>query len=434
MLTRKINVQRRGTTSILVAVLLVVLIGITAIAIDGGMLQDNRRRVQATTDAAALAAGSKLFKNYPYITTANPDPGGQAVAAALAVADDNGFGNDGTITTVTVNVPPTSGPFTGKLAYAEVIIVYNQPRYFSSIFGSNATPVPGRAVAIGRWAASGNGVIVLDPTVQNALDSNGNGSLTLTGGAAMVVNSSNPASAGRTTGGGTLTASNFNIVGGANGTFNGKVTTGSLPIPDPLAYLPLPSVPGDGTITKKALGQGNMQYTLTPGRFSNLPSFQSGDVVILKQASANNNGGIFYIDGGGFTSQGATIRMDPLTSGGVMIYNAPTSNSNNQGIGITGNASGSVNMSALTSGPYAGILLFQNRTASQTMTVAGNGSFSLTGTFYAANALLSVTGNGNATIGSQYITRTANIAGGGNITIDYTPQGTARTRDIFLVE
>jgi Flp pilus assembly protein TadG len=425
--------RRFGVTSILVAILITVLLGITAIAIDGGMLEDNKRRVQATADAAALAAASKLYKNYTTMLSTNTaDPNGDGKAAALAVASENGFADDGTTVVVTVNIPPATGPFAGKFTYAEVTIVYSQPRYFSGVFGTNSTNVSARAVAVGAWKGSGKGVIVLDPTVADALDSNGNGSLSVTGGASVIVNSSDP-SAARDTGGGTVTADNFLVTGGTNGTFNGTVTTGVPPSPDPLAYLPAPTEPPAGTMTTKNLGMGNKQYTLTPGSYSNLPSFQTGDVVIFQQASAGNNG-IFYLNGGGFSSQGATITMDPTTTGGVMIYNNPTSNSNNQGINITGNASGLVNLSALQSGPYAGILFWQNRTATQTMSVTGNGQFSLTGTFYTADALLSVTGGGTATIGSQYISRTLGIGGGGGVTINYSDKGTARTRIIQLVE
>src|SRR5206468_68984 len=96
-------------------------------------------------------------------------------------------------------------------------------------------PVVSRAVALGRWGGTGNGVIVLDPTSQNALDASGTGSVTLTGGAWMVVNSLDGASAARVTGGGGLSAAAFKIVGGANGTFTGPVETGFQPIPDPLA-------------------------------------------------------------------------------------------------------------------------------------------------------------------------------------------------------
>src|SRR5205807_8721013 len=61
----------------------------------------------------------------------------------------NGFPN-GSTATVTVHIPPTSGPFQNKVGYAEVIITYNQPRHFSALWGSQTLPVQARAVAIGR--------------------------------------------------------------------------------------------------------------------------------------------------------------------------------------------------------------------------------------------------------------------------------------------
>jgi hypothetical protein len=431
----KFHVRRCGTIVLLVAVVLTGLLGVAAIALDGGLLQDNKRQVQAGADIAALAGAGQLFANYPAIIASSyttADPGGAAAAAAQTAATANSYTNDGTNSKVTINVPPQSGPFKGTIGYIEVIITYNQPRYFSTIWGSTRLPVTGRAVARGRWVGSGDGIIVLDPVVQDALNAGGNGTLVVTGGAKVIVDSSNAASAARATGGGNFTANEFDITGGANGTFNGTVNTGTLPIPDPLAYLPAPTQPPAGTMTKKNIPGGGTAYTFTPGYYNNLPNFTNGDTVTLQQASAGNDG-IYYISGG-FTSNGANIVMDPNTSGGVMIYNAPSNNSNSQGISIQGNSSGTIDITALTSGPYAGILFWQQRTAAQTMSITGNGNFTMTGTFYAANANLSVTGNGTATIGSQYISRTVTFGGGGTTTINYSDKGTARLRDIRLVE
>lgn len=426
--------SRRGTVAVMVALSITLLLGMVAVSLDGGMLQDNKRRVQTAADSAALAAANKIFSRFPSILATNtPDPNGDAAAAAQQNASDNGFAHDGSTTTVVANVPPTSGPFTGLLGYAEVIITYRQPRYFSGIWGSTPTPIVARAVSKGYWGGTGNGVICLDPDDKDALDASGTGAVTITGGAAMVVNSNNTEAA-RQTGGGSLTASRFDITGGTTGVFNGTVNTGTLPIPDPLAYLPPPSGLPNGTITQVNLTQGNKMYILTPGVHTNLPSGQVGDIFVFKQASYNSVGGIYYLNGGGFNSTGATLIMDSATTGGVMIYNNPSNDSNSQGISIQGNAAGVVNLSALTSGPYAGILFWQNRTATQTLSISGNGSFSLTGTFYAANANMQITGNGNAVIGSQYISRTLNLSGGGNITINYTDQGTARKREVRLVE
>ena len=108
--------------------------------------------------------------------------------------------------------------------------------------------------------------------------------------------------------------------------------------------------------------------------------------------------------------------------------------SNGQGISISGNSSGTVNISPLTSGPYAGMLLWQDRYSPVSASITGNGNFTMKGTVYAANGLLQITGNGNAIIGSQYISRTLNMSGNGTVTIDYSDNSTARVREIHLVE
>src|SRR5262249_47365577 len=114
--------------------------------------------------------------------------------------------------------------------------------------------------------------------------------------------------------------------------------------------------------------------------------------------------------------------------------NDPTNSSNAQGFSIAGSANGTVNLAALTDGPYAGMFFWQRRDAADTVSISGNGNFNITGTFYAANALMNVSGNGAAVIGSQYISRTVNFTGGGATIINYTDKGTARMRIIQLVE
>ncbi len=440
MQLRNPHTPRKGAVAVLVALLLAALLGVLAIALDGGLLMDSRRQVQSAADAAALAGASELYLHYLSLSTTNYDPGKNADTRARAVATANGFPNDGTTASVSVNIPPTSGLFVGKTGYVEVIITYYQPRFFSTIWGSGSLPVQARSVAYGGWDSIGDGVIVLDPTAKNSLNGSGGSSLVVTGGANVIVDSNDPAAAADVTGGGAMTASAFKIVGGYSGTFNGTVSTGVLPIPDPLAYLPQPSVPQDGIMTTSSLGNGNHQFLLTPGRYSNLPTFNSGDVVILQQANdaAGNNirgaSGLYYLDGGGFKSTGANITMDPTTSGGVMIFNAPTSTANAQQIQITGNSAGTVGLSPLTSGPYSGILFWQDRSATQPVSISGNGTFSLQGTLYGANALMTVSGNGNVIVGSQYISRKFNTTGSGTVNIDYSDNKTARKRVLRLVE
>ena len=147
--------------------------------------------------------------------------------------------------------------------------------------------------------------------------------------------------------------------------------------------------------------------------------------------------------------------MDPNTTGGVMIYNVPAGTSSSEKIQITGNTSGTVNLSPLTSGPYAGITLWQDRTSPVDALVEGNGSFTINGTFYFAGADLNINGNGKTStgtstgsyadtngnvvqggskIGSQYISNNLSLGGNGNISIKYAGPDVARTRIITLVE
>jgi hypothetical protein len=133
------------------------------------------------------------------------------------------------------------------------------------------------------------------------------------------------------------------------------------------------------------------------------------------------------MDGGGFSYTG----MGNLTAYGVMIYNDP--NSNSDVIDISG--LGSVNITPMTTGLYAGITFFQERTSTNIMTVSGNGNMYITGTFYVAGGTLKVTGNGTGNvIGAQYISNFLNLGGNGEIFIDWNASPTARIRQIGLVE
>src|SRR5437764_6556031 len=120
--------RRRAAIAMLVARCLTVLLAVAAFTLDGGVLLDDRRRIQAAADAAALAAAAELFKNYP--VTNGVDVDGTAAASAQTSAAANGFAN-GNGTEVTVSIPPVSGTFVGRAGYAEVVISFPPPRYFS---------------------------------------------------------------------------------------------------------------------------------------------------------------------------------------------------------------------------------------------------------------------------------------------------------------
>ncbi len=455
------NRSRRGAVTPLVALVMVFLLPvILALAVDGGLLLTERRHAQATADAAAMAAACVLYDNYPV------DQGqgnvGNPADAARTVASANGYTNDGTTSTVTVNIPPSTGPYAGLASYVEVIVTYYQPRTFASFIGTGTMPVKARAVARGAWTDPNVGVIVLNYSGKGTLSDQGNGAFTDVG-AKVIVNSNN-SSAAMDTGNGTMIAPEFDITGGYTISGSGQmlttptpnnIVTGTHPTPDPLAYIPAPSQPSAANVAtqgnKVAPTYTNASYTLPDGTvktYSNiyllkpgayggpgqpqLPNFTNNDLVIFQQASAGGNG-IYYFTAGGFTNNSADVIMDSTTSGGVMLYNAGSGT--NDGFNIAGNSSSYVNLSGPTSGIYQGMTIFQARNAPEDLQIAGNGSFNIAGTIYAADATLKVTGNGTVSnIGSQYVSLDLSIAGNGNVAIHYNGPKVARVRILTLVE
>jgi hypothetical protein len=339
----------------------------------------------------------------------------------LSIAALNGYNNNGT-NSVTVNIPPAAGNYAGKAGYAEAIITYTQPQYFSAILGNTNQQVQARAVAGGRLKSLTAGIIVLDPTGSGALSAGGNPTIDITSGAIIV--DSNSASGATLVGNSTLTAPTVDLSGTPGYSISGNsnlgpgttVLSGQPPVPDPLAYLqPPPTGPLRSSSTLNISGKQNV--TLNPGLYI-------GGISIQGQANVTMNPGIYYMQGGGFSDTG----QGSLTGNGIMIYNDGGGVINIAGQGV-------VMLSPLTSGPYTGLTIYQNQSSAQPVQVSGNGSMNLTGTFYAANALLQITGNGSANyIGSQYVSRDLKLGGNGTIDISDQTAPSPWTRVFGLVE
>jgi hypothetical protein len=394
------------------------MLAIVAIALDGGLLLHQRRCVQAAADAAALAAAIDLYTNF--LANGGLDPKGTAKASALSVAAANGFNNDGTNSVVAVHIPPGSGLFAGKAGYAEAFVQVNQQRGFSQIFGSGDIPVSARAVACGQLKPLDKGIILLDPGGES-LSAVGNASIDVTSGA-IVVDSNNSA-AGSLVGNASVTAPTIDFSGtpgyslSGNAAINATIASNQPPIPDPLAYLPLPnagSLPVESNSTLKITSK--KAVTLDPGVYI-------GGISITGQANVTLNPGIYYMKGGGFSAAG----QGNLTGNGVMLYD------DGSGISITGQ--GQVTLSPMTSGIYQGITLFENRNSSAGISVTGNGNMNITGTIYAADSTLSIKGNGTGNnIGSQYVSYDLSLTGNGDINITYESSSSPKVRVFGLIE
>ena len=451
-------VQRSGSVAPLVAVLMVPLMGILAIALDGSLLMATRRKAQSAANASALAGAVDLFNNYPQ--NHGYDTGGTAKKSALTTAKANGFNNDGQTNTVTVNVNANAnstvkysqGQFAGKALpqnYIEVVISVNQEPFFSAIWGAGTLQVPGHAVARAKYSAASPGILVLDPHGNQSFDVTGNGMI-LTGSSSIVVDSDS-SQAAKVTGNGDAEAANFYITGKnpgyaatGSGQFVGTVSTGVPSTPDPLATLPEPSAPAlptagytihNGqqvpfTVTNQGVNySGSDPLVLYAGLYNGLSVTGSGSLTMLPDP--NTGYSTFYLQNQGFSATG----QGSVTATGVMIYS-----DGSQDISITGQ--GSVTMTPPSSGTYAGMMLFMERSASKNVNITGNGSMDIQGTFYTAHAKTSITGNGGLngqgnpldTIGAQFITYDLSVTGNGSFNVDYQNGTPTTVRQIQLVE
>jgi hypothetical protein len=394
-----------------VAISLIAISGIVAMALDGGLLLDNHRCVQAAADAAALAAADDLFSNYG--ANGGTDPSGTAKSSALSTAAANGFNNDGVTSVVTVNIPPTSGNFVARTGYAEVIVQFNQSRNFSGIFGSGSLPVKARAVACG---IPGNlGILILNQHLQGALEIRGN--VNILGGGQIYSNSDNTspndsASQGANGSiyvgsGATLKVTGVNVYNSlvvdtttssqvifqnADGTSNpnGKAVTFTSLQTDPLAAIPEPATTG---LTNWGSVNITLNTTLQPGVYNNLTIGSSTYSPTVTMAP-----GMYYIDKGGSLSlNGGTVQGT-----GVMIVN----NTQNDGVfGWSNPALGTINLTPPTtssggtwptgtsSATYAGISMWVPRSWNQEVHFQSNSNATMSGTWYAQGAEYDIRAN-----------------------------------------
>jgi hypothetical protein len=324
-----------GQTLILTAAMLPLLIGVTGLAVDVGMLYHHKRRMQTAVDAAAMAGGGEMMRNRF----------SQIVSSGRAGSTTNGFTHGGS-TTVNVYHPPITGFYVGNVRFVEAQITQPSPTYFMQIFGWDEVNIVARAVA----GAGANGeycFYVLDPSMDDAFHAGSNADLNANCG--VMVNS-NSSRAMRTSSNSSVTASHVSVTG--NYRMDGGLITPTPDIdvpaaPDPLAYLQPPSV-GACDHTNFHVNSGTV--TASPGVYCKGIKVNAGARVILDP-------GMYVLLGGGLELQsGAKLEGNGVT----FFITAGTGNP----YGTVSFQSGSqVELKAPTTGPYSGILFYQDPNA-----------------------------------------------------------------------
>ncbi len=209
------------------------------------------------------------------------------------------------------------------------------------------------------------------------------------------------------------------VVGGTSKSGNAQVTKTGVPAStnDPLSLLTSPGITGLTNYGAVSVA-GSTTRTLSPGIYTS--------IQLSGNANVSMSPGMYIIKGGGFTVSGNA----GVSGSGVTIFNAgsnysgTTDGGNFGGIALSGN--GNLNLNPPTTGAYAGILIYQSRANTRALSISGNANVNVHGTIYAANAALTMSGNGQ--LDDTLIVNTLNISG--NIALTQLATGSDSAGDV----
>ena len=343
MKRQRVNTDERGQALILFIFALAVLMGMVALTIDVGLAYVSRRDMMNAADAAVLAGAARLLEG------ASPSV---AAAEAQEFVERNGYVNGEGDVSVSINIPPTSGPNNGDVDFVEVVIEREVDTFFAAVLGQDTWSVTARAVGgVESQLSAEYAIIALNEDASSALRLNGYANITVNGAGVMV--NSNHDDAIYLSGNAQLTADVIDVVGGWR--TSGFATIDPLPqnaaqVSDPLEELPVPLLSNYTVQSSSRLRvQADESLTIQSGIFIDGIEITGNGQLIMDP-------GVYILQGGGLKVSG-----DGQVSGvNVFIYVTCGSGSCPSGssadIDISGN--GVILLSPMTSGSWAGVTIF----------------------------------------------------------------------------
>jgi hypothetical protein len=229
-----------------------------------------------------------------------------------------------------------------------------------------------------------------------------------------------------------LTAPEYDVVGQTctQNPLSPAPNVNAPPVSDPLANLPPPAAPVYHCDYWNLNLPNQQSVTLNPGTYCGGINVGNNDVTFTS--------GNYILVGGGLTTQS---NNSSISGTGVMFYNTFGKTDHGQQTldysPININATSTVNLTAPTSGPYAGILFFDDRNAPASSDSYGGGSTAVyQGTIYAKNAAITL--YGNSSINTKYtmiVADTISLIGTSGINTDYSSlSGGSPIQQVVLVE
>ena len=389
--------NERGHAMIVVSAAISLLIGAAGLAVDAGRFYQEQKRLQTAAAAAALAGASELWRNRLL----------DVIGSGRAGSAMNGFPHDEN-TSVEVHHPPITGEHRGNPRYVEAHVTRRTPMYFMQMLGRPELASSARAVA-GPGADGRNCVYVLDPAAADAFTVSRS---TFDASCGVMVNSANP-NAVHTAAGARVRATDVAITGGyraeTRSLISASPTTDAAAQPDPLAYLEAPRV---GNCDHSGWTRAAGAHTISPGVYC-------GGITLHGRARVNMTPGLYVIRGGGVKARSRA----QLSGRGVTFY--LTGDGQHRFAPIHFERGTQSRLSAPTSGAYAGILFFQDRSMNpeQTHRFASRGKSFLEGALYFPTQIVRL--EGSTTQEARYtliVSRLLQVDGGGilNVRNDYS--------------
>lgn len=388
--------DRSGAIAVVTALSFTCILGFAALGVEATQWYTQSRSMQAAADDAALSAA---------VAYAEGDTSSYQTEATSVAGADGYVAGAGNIT-VTVSKPPQNGNYSGVKSAIAVSIVAPVKPILAAPFLS-AFNITREGVALIGGQASEGCVLALDPTASGAATISGTSTNVALSKCAFDVNSSS--SSGLTlTGGATLTASAVNLVGnyslGGSSSISasGGILIDQRAVSDPYAGRTIQSFSGcDYHISSPITGN----VTLQPGVYcGNTLKITNGAVVTFAP-------GVYILDQISFVVEGnATVQGTGVTI--ILTSSGQVSSIGN----IVINGGSTVDLTAPTSGPYSGMVFWQDGRApdSNTDNFSGGSSMKITGAIYTPSQSVSYSG-GNGTAGggcTQLIAYNINLSGG----------------------
>ena len=368
-----------GALAAATALLMAVLLGMAGMGIEIGYWYTVKRSMQATADAAALSAAAAFSAGNTtgYATEAD------------AVASQNGWGgsfatNDAcssvTATKVCVNSPPKYGHFTSVSSAIEVVIARPQSSILAGAVGYTGTTVV-RVHSVVSPGKTGNGCLLALGT-GNSISINGNGNLTLSGCDADGhgnINFNGNHSA--------MSVRSFDIAGTVS-------APGQLTVTGPAGTSNDANPPSDPYANSRSIGTKPATCVTWSGVNPIPPGAYCGLNIT---SSVTLSSGIFYIEGGSFSTGGSPGTTITSAAGGVTIVLTSTAAAPNTYATVNTGGNAVLNLTSLSTGSTAGIVFYGDpaNTTNQTETFAGNNASNVTGAFYFPHQTVTLAGNGS---------------------------------------